>query len=237
MSKIHTLQLLGLLATIFWSNRAMAQESSVIFSRGGNLYFNGPESYQYEGSPYFADDWLPAKIKLTNGNLSEQMNLMLDLFAARVIRQTNENEGEYLDKLVIDEIHFQKDGAIHRFKKIPGSFFIEGREKGLFFYEVLSTDNEYYIMEYVVKFINGEELNKGRALLNPDFSNRFETTHKYYFKLKDGQYHEFKMSKKGILKLFEKDEFPIESFLSGKKIDFKDPVQVNRVLNEYYSNE
>lgn len=215
----------------------MAQESSVIFSRGGNMYFNGPESYQYEGSPYFADDWLPAKIKLTNGNLSEQMNIMLDLFTARVIRQTNENEGEYLDKLVIDEIHIQKDGAIHRFKKIPGSFFIEGREKGLLFYEVLSTDNEYFIIEYVVKFINGEELNKGRALLNPDFSNRFEIDNKFYFKLKDGKYHNFKLSKKGLVNLFEHEDFPVADYLSRYKIDLKDPVQVNRVLNEYYSNE
>jgi hypothetical protein len=223
------------MSSIVISSATSAQESSLLFSRSGNLYFDGTDNYQYEGSPYFSDDWLPGEIVSGNGKTSEKMNLMLDLFAGKVIRQTVGNNGEYLDKSNIDKLFLNKNGQTHIFKKISPSKFNTGREKGMLFYEILSPDNDAFIVEYVVKFINGEEVNKGRALVSPDYSNRFELSKNYFILLKDGFYYQTKLSKSGIIKTFENDNFDIKEYLSKNKIDFKSYSDINKIIAEYNS--
>jgi hypothetical protein len=229
--------ILLMMSFILISNITTAQESSLLFSRSGNMYFDGESSHLYEGSPYFSDDWLPGEILLQNGKTSEKMNLMLDLHDGKVIRQTNGNNGEYLDKSKIDKLLLNKNGHIHIFKKISPSKFKTGREKGMLFYEVLSPDNDAFIIEYSVKFINGEEVNKGRALASPDYSNRFEMYKNYYILMNDGFYILTKLTKSGIMNSFKSENFNIKEYLKSNKIDFKNYDDINKLISQYYLAE
>jgi hypothetical protein len=156
------------------------------------------------------------------------------LYASKIIRQTNGNEGEYIDKSNIDGLILVQNGQKHIFKKISPSKFRSGRDKGMLFYEVISPENETLIIEYVVKFINGEEVNKGRALASVDYSNRFEMHKNYYILMKDGFYMLTKLTKSGIFKTFENEKFNLKEYLNQNKIDFKNYVDINKLIHKYY---
>jgi hypothetical protein len=213
---------------------AKAQQSSLLFSRGGNMYFDGNENLPFQGSPYFSDDWLPSEIKFENGQISDSINVMIDLYASKVIKQTNGDQGVYLDKTNIIEIRIFQNNQIHVFKPISFEKFLTGKERHNLIYEVLSNDDSF-VLEYKVKFINGEDLNKGRALVNPDYSNKFEQVKNHYVLMKDGYYREFKLSKKGILKVFENKKDDIKKFIDSNNFDSNDYNNINEIIQYYYS--
>ena len=214
---------------------SFAQESSMLFTRNGQVYFDGNEGYNYEGSPYFSDDWLKGEVVFKNGEKLENADLILDLYGGKVIQKSEEENGMYLDTSNIDYVLLYKGENEHKFKKIRPQLFLDGREKGAIFYEILPIEGEKLVLEYSIEFINGKDINQGRALLNPDYSNRFVLKKKYFVLLKNGIYNEVKLTNKGVAKVFDDEKVAIKNYIGENNLNAQNYVDLDKVIKFYYS--
>lgn len=179
------------------------------------------QSVDVTGTPFLYKDFLEGTVILVNGKKYENIPLKYNAFKDELyFRNPKDNS---LLSFVIPVKEFELSGQ----RYINGLPAIDNFTEKTF-YELL-TDGEIKLLVKNYKYIL-ENKPYNSAIIEKKYEDI-----RSYFILKDGKMNRFKPSKKDFLIIFEDKSLKIDAFLKKEKIDFKNNLDLVRVI-EYYNS-
>jgi hypothetical protein len=183
------------------------------------------------GTPFFSEKWQKGSVTMKNGKKIDKLDLKIDLFNHDVIMKRPNGDSIIIFAHTVDQVSLDdlNDGSVHVFKK-SGSFKEAGPKDA--FVEVLY-EGKYTLLaerkKTIVKASYTGAYNTGKPY------DEFKDEIAYYLKKQDKNPIKIKLSRKSVLDELENHQGELKSFISKENIDFKNEMDVVKVLTYYDS--
>ena len=173
---------------------------------------------EYNGTPFFTDDFIPTNISAHKGETFENVMTRMDLYINEIFAKDEEGKDFILDKTQYREISFDKDSESYRFGRVHPQYPKD-------FYEILYDGSEIMVFKkHEVKLRKAE--NNGLSKSKGSFAK----AKKFYVKNKTTKQTErIKLNKKNLVRYLNAQEIILmnrvtreKGMKSPKEKDFKE---------------
>ena len=201
---------------------AYAQLGVNIGSTPQGINFMGEIDPKLKGSPYLFEGWAKGSVVLEDGKSYNDLGLMYDVLADRVIFKSDIGKMQAFT-VRVKEFTIDTDKGQHTFRS--GFPAIDGGSDRSY-YQVLAEGNTK-LLKRTTKQIT-EAIEPGAITM----SKKLQDNIKYYV-LIDNKIVRVKKDKKAILALLKNKSAELENYISSNKLNFKNEDDIVKLVNYY----
>jgi hypothetical protein len=225
------------LVFVFCFSSVFAQNAPDNLYREYKAWIDIKDTEGIRGTKFMYGDWNQGMLVLSDSLFFRQNYLAYDAQEGKILIKKEENSASVFEvndaNLTGFSIIENQNGAKHDFVSLYAKHFKDQNSHG--YYEIVN--NVYktnYLIKNTKKVIYDPNKSKGTAAIN-NFPMEYKDETTYYLKGEDGLYVEVGLKKKAIMRVLNKHEDKMQSYIKSKKINFSSELQVADLANYYYS--
>lgn len=180
------------------------------------------ENVPINGSPYLKDSWIYGNVRIRNGKMHNNLPIKYNVYTDRL--EFRHGDGIFeTEPSVVVEFSFLENNDTIIFRN--GFSGIAGYKQTAYF-QILYKKKWTWLKKTACKIITDPGSSYGSS------KNKTFNKEDFYFLLKnDGGYHQFKKTKKSLLKTFADHHKEIEAFIENNDINFQNEGDFIMVLS------
>lgn len=177
-----------------------------------------------QGSPFFFDDWEKGEVRLSNGNVEKELDVMYDLVADVIVFKGQDGKSYNFASPVRE---FKLKGKGRNDGVFRSGFAKNGAFTEQTFFQVLYDGNTKFLKKNNKKIV--ERPVYGSANINKLVQDNIK-----YFLVIEGQLIESKLDEKSVLGALDSEKAALlKSFIKQEKLKWKSEEDMVRLLEHY----
>lgn len=193
---------------------------------GRPLYTN--TNYIAEGSPFFTDEYYPARLTGLNGKTYQVVKVKVNILE-RIVQYLSDDGKEMATTVAIRQIQFSSFSPSTDKNVILQSFETAINEPGASVYQVLDTGRIKLLKKITIASHDEKKYNDAST------TRIFERKEVFYYRRPDGQIKKLEKGKHAMLELFSDQRAKLEHFIDEHHLACKSVSDYCQIFSYYHS--